>query len=562
MSTPADPPAATSGAAPHWPRLTEPGLWVLIGLVIAIFFLRLGERPLRHEEPHRGQVGLEMMNGGDWIVPHEQGVPYLSRPPMQNWLIATCARIRGEMDEVAIRLPSALAAMLTILLIYGYAWRFLGPLGAFAGAAAYATMGQILELGTKGETESVFALFVAGSLLPWHAAASIGPVPLRAWVIAYFFVGLGTLTKGPQAPAYFGAAVGLYLIVRRRWRELLRPRHFVGLAVFAAVVLPWLVPFWLRLGTQGVTAIFGGDVGLRFADTATTVVVRQLLTYPLLVIASILPWSVLLGVYLVPAFRRRLGSFADAALFLAICLAVSFPTCWLPPGSKPRYFMPLYPCFGVLVGAVIARSAAEPTARWARPWCWFRTAMGLLSCVAAGLFVLAKLFGPMDGPTDQPAWFVAGFAIAATGIGVQLVRTRRRNDPHTAAAAVAGIAIVLGLIFSGILTNVWLHTAQPTALQARALRQRIPANATLYSFGWVDPVFVHYYGKPVEYLKLNGRVLAAPPQVEYFCFSPGFALAPLSVLQFPYELMDVVYCDFNRVPEPEHPVYVGRVLRD
>ncbi len=78
--------------------------WALVVLVLVVYFARLGDRPVRHEEPHRGQVALEMIDGGDWIVPREQGIAYLSRPPLQNWSIAVCALLRGGMDQVAIRL--------------------------------------------------------------------------------------------------------------------------------------------------------------------------------------------------------------------------------------------------------------------------------------------------------------------------------------------------------------------------------------------------------------------------------------------------------------------------
>src|SRR5260370_21115115 len=79
--------------SPPWWR--EPEIAVLIVLVVAAYFLRLGDVTLRGEEMRRALVGFEMMENGDWIVPRVQGDPLLSRLPLQNWLIAACTTIFG-----------------------------------------------------------------------------------------------------------------------------------------------------------------------------------------------------------------------------------------------------------------------------------------------------------------------------------------------------------------------------------------------------------------------------------------------------------------------------------
>ena len=62
--------------------------WAVLLLTGLIYGSRLGETPPSGEEPRRGQVAREMIASGDWIVPRQQGLPFLSRPPVQNWAIA------------------------------------------------------------------------------------------------------------------------------------------------------------------------------------------------------------------------------------------------------------------------------------------------------------------------------------------------------------------------------------------------------------------------------------------------------------------------------------------
>src|SRR5262249_18579312 len=154
------------------------------------------------EEPRRGQVAREMINSGDWIVPRQQGEPFLSRPPVQNWAIALVALARGGVDFIAIRLPSVIALLLTTALIYAFGRTFLSRLGALWAAAAYPTMGLVLQFGWLGETESLYTLVVAGSLIAWRWA-DVKQKPLVGWCLGYGLAAVGMLTKGPQAPVYF-----------------------------------------------------------------------------------------------------------------------------------------------------------------------------------------------------------------------------------------------------------------------------------------------------------------------------------------------------------------------
>ena len=104
-------------------------VWLLVLLVGLIYFSRLTTLTLRGEEPRRAMVAYEMLKNGDWLVPKMQGEPWLSRPPLHNWVIALVALATGDVDPIAIRLPSVLATLLTTLLVYGYARCFLPPRG-------------------------------------------------------------------------------------------------------------------------------------------------------------------------------------------------------------------------------------------------------------------------------------------------------------------------------------------------------------------------------------------------------------------------------------------------
>ena len=144
-------------------------------MTAAIYRARLTTLPIRGEETRRAEVATEMLQTGDWIVPRQQGQPFLSRPPLGSYPIAVLEMVLGTGSLLAVRLPSVIATWLTTLLIYGYSRRFLSRLGSLAAGFAFATMGMVLQLGRLAETDAIFTFFVSGSLLLWHWGYTANP---------------------------------------------------------------------------------------------------------------------------------------------------------------------------------------------------------------------------------------------------------------------------------------------------------------------------------------------------------------------------------------------------
>src|SRR6516164_5672965 len=204
-------PARQSQAGPEARHQNKWSNWLgweallLTGIVSTIYFARLPDMSVRGEESRWATVAMEMLRTGDWVVPRQQGAPFLSRPPLGSWLIALTTMVRGDCDVWTVRLPTVLATLLTSLLVYGYSRVFLSRLGAFTAALAYATMGQVLQLGRVAESEAVFTLFVSASLLIWHWGYAKQWPDIWTWIAGYALAALGALAKGPQSPIYFVA---------------------------------------------------------------------------------------------------------------------------------------------------------------------------------------------------------------------------------------------------------------------------------------------------------------------------------------------------------------------
>jgi 4-amino-4-deoxy-L-arabinose transferase-like glycosyltransferase len=81
----------------------------------------------------QAQVARHMVDSGDWVTAHIDGLVYLDTAPFHYWLIAISFRIFGVHDWAA-RIPVALAAIALVLLTTAFGvWAFGPRPGFFAG---------------------------------------------------------------------------------------------------------------------------------------------------------------------------------------------------------------------------------------------------------------------------------------------------------------------------------------------------------------------------------------------------------------------------------------------
>ncbi|MCC7474408.1 MAG: glycosyltransferase family 39 protein [Pirellulales bacterium] len=505
----------------HSNRITQPREWfallALLVFVTVIFAARLGLTPLVGEETRWGTAAREMLATGDWIVPRQQGQIFPERPPLNIWLMAAAGWLRGDVDSVAVRLPSVVAVVMTCLLVYVYGRVLLSPSVGLVAGLIYATCGQVLQIGRQGESEAAFALLVGASLLLWHLGYLRGWRPMIVWCVAGGFAAMAALTKGPQAPVYFGAIVGAYLAIQRDWRYLLSWQTLAGALTFVAIVAAWQVPFLLATEWNSVVATWTGLAADRLQLSG---VVSHAATYPLETLVCLLPWSPMLLVLVRGEIRERMHHRQEVSRFLFTAILVAYPTVWLAAGARGRYFMPLYPLVAVLVGWLIELSAtAQRNSTVRRMWNLYL----LLTCaaMAAGaLFVGGNALLPTDWAQElyQPRWFALLFAVVVAGVLGAMSRAYRLRGNVSPVRAATSIALVCALGFSGIMMNKNAARWNDPTVGVNRFREYLPQGVQLVSLTEIDHRFAYYYEEPIVELRWPTAAGSLPSSVDYFCF--------------------------------------------
>jgi 4-amino-4-deoxy-L-arabinose transferase-like glycosyltransferase len=503
-------------------RLDLVALTLLAVFVSLIYGARLTVQPLVGEETRWATGAREMLASGDWVVPCQQGQVFAERPPMSMWMMAAAGWLRGDVDPIAVRLPSVVAVVLTSLLIYAYTRSFASRSAALIAALAYSTMGQVLQIGRLGESEALFTLLVSASLLLWHVSYIRGWRPLFVWTIGFAFAGLAALVKGPQAPVYFVAITAAYLIVRGDWRYLISWQCFAGAVVFVSIVAAWQIPFYFATDWPTVVATWSGLAADRIHLRG---VLAHAVEYPVETFVCLLPWSPILVALMVRDTRKLLRDVQPTLTYLAIAIGVAYPTVWLAAGARGRYFMPLYPIVSILVGLLIDRCSTATLGSYPRrAWRQFVSLWATVVTGGAILILGANLI--YSDPAKrfyQPRSFAVAFAALAMVAAAVLWLSFRRRATAPPVRAVFAIALVTAIGSAGIMLNVnvarWTNPSDDVA----KLKDLLPRNPTLVSLSPIEHRFAYYYREAIAELAWPTNIDDVSQDIEYFCFmrQPG-----------------------------------------
>jgi 4-amino-4-deoxy-L-arabinose transferase-like glycosyltransferase len=357
---------------------------VKIALIAALVAaIDLGRRILAtNDEARFALLAQDMLSRGAWLFPRLNDVGYHNKPLLQAWLIALGSLPFGHVTQLTAVLPSALAGVGTVLVVYAIGHSMFGTeAGRFAALVALTTQGWFLH--ARLPMPDMLLTFAIGSSLAvfWRVVARR---PGPNWVAFYALVGLAFWTKGAAGLIPLVAALVYAIATRRRgrWRDL----HLVaGVAIVAALVAPW----WImqELGSaEAVRAVVADDYAGWYVPRAPTL---ALLAGPLQNVVGILfPWVLVGPVVLWQAARRlrRDGIEREALEVLLVWSAVAIGCVAVSEQQRLRYYLPLVPSAALLVGWWAATTATREPERTAIPWRMYALAAGAIALATAVAF--------------------------------------------------------------------------------------------------------------------------------------------------------------------------------
>ncbi len=202
-------------------------------------------------EGRYAQVAQEMVITGDWVTPrvwmNEAHLPFMGKPPLFFWCAAGAMKLFG-VNEFAARLPSLLAALALLWLLYRVTERYGGTGSGLLSVMVTASCGFFFAVSGVVAIDMLLSACVAGSLLAYFAFTCETSRRARGrWsLLVFFLLALGFLTKGPVAVVLFGLPVLAWTIRWRQWETLRDHRWISGILLFLVLTAPWFALSELR----------------------------------------------------------------------------------------------------------------------------------------------------------------------------------------------------------------------------------------------------------------------------------------------------------------------------
>lgn len=255
-------------------------------------------------------AALEMIARGDWLIPTQDGIPRLQKPPLVYWCEIVSLESFGA-NEFAARFPVILVAIAWFFATAALAERVSGRrIYGVCAALILATFFGSYLFTHLIMPEPFSALFFVCTCYALVCAlqTAFGSVRDRWLLCAWTMIALGTLTKGLHAlliPLVIGcASCALKRSTRETWRRFfLRPHGWI---LFFAIVAPWYVATELRypgfLADQLGNEQLGNILNHRWPVDSDRVPLAQFLMEH---VAFFFPWSFFLPGTVLTLWRSR-----------------------------------------------------------------------------------------------------------------------------------------------------------------------------------------------------------------------------------------------------------------
>ncbi|MCH5220364.1 MAG: glycosyltransferase family 39 protein [Muribaculaceae bacterium] len=301
-------------------------------------------------EPREAVVAVSMLDSGNWILPVSYGddIPY--KPPFLAWLIALFSLLfnGGHVNEFVSRLPSALAAIVLLVMTYRVLVSRVGMFKSLVVTALTATFFEFYRAAVACRVDMLLTMFMVGAIylmFEMHARKS-----RLVWAI--LFLSGATLTKGPVGSLLPCLAIGIY--------ELTCGKNFIRTSVkmLTLVLCSWLIPaLWYYAafkqgGWDFAHLAWEENIGRLTGTMGYESHLKPWYYNIITLISGVLPWTVpALGALCFKTVRKELklnlknllsrrSSFGKMALVVFLTVFVFY---CIPSSKRSVYLLPCYP---------------------------------------------------------------------------------------------------------------------------------------------------------------------------------------------------------------------------
>jgi len=497
-----------------------------------LFFWKLGSLTFVDEdEAMYAQVAQEMLNRGDWVYPHLNGVYWVDKPPLVPWAIAISFKTLGR-NEFSIRLWHSVVALMGVLITYLVGKQLFGEKAGFFSGLILASSLQYFYQARITLCDIPLTFFITLSLyLFLLLVKSRNPFFFYLSIIS---MAAATLSKGPVGAVLPVSVIILYLIfVREKLFEKKFLFHILmGAGLFLCIVGPWFYLQVLRYGKEFIQRYFFYKHFARFIHPidvpVSTTKPDPFYSYFFIILAGFLPWSGVMLQGTGSLIKKLLKERKPEEVFTLIWAGVIFLFFSIAGMKVPRYIMPIYPALAIISGRFFLQSedSQSGTPEKDRRWLSF-----LLSFILAPFLLLIVIFAKRHFESDvllylpvlKPSLIILG---AGMGIGSILFFLPDRRIVFVS-FLIAGVLSYSSLIFY---SNRYFNHLRVSKRFAGVINKLLKPEDRIVDYRPPnpEPSLIFYTNHPVDFIGDEDTLTSLLRSgTRVFCVVPGIQLPAL-----------------------------------
>lgn len=292
-------------------------------------------------------ISKNIFESHDFLNLTIHGSNYFQKPPLLMWLSSFGYFVFGEVNNFTTRFFPFLFTFLMVFSTYRLGKLFYSKKTGRIAALFIGTSQIFFLYNTDLHTDVILTACTTFSI--WQLAEYIIKRKWYNFALAFLFIGLGMLTKGPIGLAVPIFALGSHLLLTRNFKMIFNPVWLLGILIIILTILPYLFTLYQNFGWNGPVFYFWtNNAGRITGNYRENHIDPFFYIYNLFIFT--LPWSVFFIGGLVNQFVNILKNkqesnieFYTLGASVILIIILSFASM-----KSPNYFYPAIPLLSIL----------------------------------------------------------------------------------------------------------------------------------------------------------------------------------------------------------------------
>lgn len=461
----------------------------------------IGLREFQGEEGRRVMIAVNMLESGNFIIPSLEGSVYLQKPPLYNWLLAGMFRLTHSISETSARLVSVFAAFFSALVLSLFWRRVRGVRDTWfiLPGVMFLTFTDVMDKSIRAEIDMTFTFFVTCSIMSWYYLYEFRKTPLASWIVSLFLVGISSLTKGIQAPAFFYCGVIPYLVHKKEFRSIFSLQHLIGILVGFGAFSLWLIPLLGEVDFAAFIRVWSREILQRGDPLKEGGFLRHFVEFPFHYFIAYLPWFPFVLLWFNNAWKKESDKMKGLAIYILCILLFSIPFYWIVPGARLRYIMPVSGALAIFLAIPVSAQLADNP----RGTAFLRGYAKVVSLLMILTVATSPFWGKKFGVFER-AWPIV---FLCSALIVALMLFFEKGDFRKKMGLLVTSVLIMKISWASVYFPYHAEHLSHYRKAAMQINELVPGDNPLYDYEVNNYHLSFYLGRPVQRIRVLDEII-------------------------------------------------------